>query len=45
MKPSKLQRIQRVLNYYLKMGVNKESVNEVYRSILKEKWNIRKQTN
>jgi hypothetical protein len=42
---SKLQRIQRVLNYYLKMGVNKESVNEVYRSILKEKWNIRKQTN
>ena len=43
-KMSRLQRINRVMNYYLKKGVNKEKVNEVYRSILKEKWSIRKQT-
>lgn len=27
---SRLQRINRVMNYYLKKGVNKEKVNEVF---------------
>lgn len=34
MKPSPLQRINRILAFYYKMGVNKESVNRVYRNIL-----------
>lgn len=42
---SRLQRINRVMNYYLKKGVNREKVNEVYRSIIREKWNIQKQIN
>jgi hypothetical protein len=35
---SNLQRIQRVLNYYYKLGANKESVNKVYHKILKQKY-------
>lgn len=38
-KYSNLQRIQRVLNYYYKMGVCKESVNRVYYLLLKVKYN------
>ena len=37
-KYSNLQRIQRVLNYYYKMGVCKESVNKVYHKIIKLKY-------
>jgi hypothetical protein len=40
-KYSNLQRIQRVLNYYYKMGCNKESVNKVYHKILKLKYENR----
>lgn len=29
-----LQRITRVMNYYYRMGANKESVNNVYRNII-----------
>lgn len=32
-----LQRIKRILQFNYKRGVNKESVNEVYRKILKSK--------
>jgi hypothetical protein len=35
---SNLQRIQRILNYYMKLGVNKESVNKVYHKILRIKY-------
>jgi len=31
-----LQRIKRVINFYLGRGVNKESVNVVYRKMLKK---------
>ena len=31
---SKYQRIKRVINFYYKRGVNKESVNDVYRKII-----------
>jgi hypothetical protein len=33
-----LQRINRILNFYEKRGVNKETVNEVKRKILKSKY-------
>lgn len=33
-----LQRINRILNFYEKRGVNKENVNEVKRKILKLKY-------
>lgn len=36
---SSYQRIKLVLNYYYKMGANKESVNKVYYSLLKVKYN------
>lgn len=39
MKQSPLQRIKLVLNYYYKKGANKESVNKVYKNILKSKFN------
>jgi hypothetical protein len=32
-----LQRIKRIIQFNYKRGVNKESVNEVYRKILKSK--------
>jgi hypothetical protein len=32
-----LQRIKRIMQFNYKRGVNKESVNEVYRKILKSK--------
>ena len=35
MKQTPLQRIRRVINFYYKRGVNKESVNELYKKILK----------
>ena len=35
MKQTPLQRIKRVINFYYKRGVNKESVNELYKKILK----------
>ena len=34
---SNYQRIKRVLNFYHSRGTNKESVNSVYRKIIKEK--------
>lgn len=34
-KQSNLQRIKRILEFYRKRGVNKESVNNVYRKLLK----------
>jgi hypothetical protein len=37
-KQSRLQRINRVMKYYLDRGANKEHVNEVYRSIIKERF-------
>jgi hypothetical protein len=33
-----LQRIKRILQFNYKRGVNKESVNEVYRKVLSEKF-------
>jgi len=39
MKPSPLQRINRILRFYENRGVNKESVNNVYRNIVKLKLN------
>ena len=36
-KQAPLQRINRIMNYYLSRGANKESVNNVYRNILKAK--------
>ena len=36
---SPLQRIKRVIDYYYKQGANKESVNNVYKKILKIKFN------
>jgi len=35
---SPLQRILIVMNYYYRHGVNRESVNTVYRNILKQKY-------
>jgi hypothetical protein len=35
---SDLQRIQRVMNFYYKRGCNKESVNTLYKKILREKF-------
>jgi len=34
-----MQRIKRVLDYYYKMGANKESVNRVYHKIIYNKKN------
>ena len=39
MKQTPLQRIKRVINFYYKRGVNKESVNELYKKILKNRFN------
>jgi hypothetical protein len=36
-KQSPLQRILRVINFYYNRGQNREFVNEVYRSIIKNK--------
>lgn len=38
MKQTPLQRIKRVMNFY-KRGCNKESVNEIYKKILKNRCN------
>lgn len=38
MKQSALQRIKRILKFYYDRGQNRESVNKVYRNILKEKF-------
>lgn len=35
---SNYQRIKLVLNYYYKMGANKESVNKIYHKIIKQKY-------
>jgi hypothetical protein len=35
---SPMQRIKRVMDYYYKKGANKESVNKVYKNILKAKY-------
>ena len=35
MKQTPLQRITRILRFYLVRGINKESVNKVYRKIIK----------
>jgi transcription initiation factor TFIIIB Brf1 subunit/transcription initiation factor TFIIB len=35
MKQTPIQRIKRVINFYYKRGCNKESVNELYKKILK----------
>ena len=37
MSASKYQRIKRVMNFYYSRGINKESVNNVYRKIIKLK--------
>ena len=37
LKQSRFQRIKRILDFYYKRGCNKESVNELYYKILKEK--------
>jgi len=37
MKPTPLERITRVMEYYRKRGGNSERVNNVYRKILKNK--------
>lgn len=37
-KQSPLQRINRVMKYYLDRGANKERVNDVYKSILAQKF-------
>lgn len=37
MSQTPLQRINRILRFYEKRGTNKESVNNVYRKILKKK--------
>jgi hypothetical protein len=37
MKPTPLQRIRRILSFYEKRGICKESVNTVYRNIVKLK--------
>ena len=37
-KQSDLQRIKRVINFYYNRGCNKESVNDIYRKILKQKY-------
>lgn len=39
MKQTALQRIKRIMNFYYKRGCNKESVNELYKKILKNKCN------
>jgi hypothetical protein len=36
---SNLQRILRVMSFYYKRGCNKESVNAIYKKILKQKYN------
>lgn len=38
-KQSNLQRIQRIMNFYLKRGVNKERINEIYKKIINNKFN------
>lgn len=42
MKPSPLQRINRILRFYENRGVNKESVNNIYRKIVKAKMQQKK---
>ena len=42
-KQSDLQRIKRVMNFYYNRGCNKESVNDIYRKILKQKYENSKQ--
>lgn len=37
-KQSALQRINRIIDFNYKRGINKESVNEVYRKIIKPKY-------
>lgn len=37
-KQSPLQRINRIMKYYLDRGANKERVNDVYKNILKKKF-------
>jgi hypothetical protein len=37
-KQSPLQRIKRVMDFYYKRGCNKESVNTIYKKILKQKY-------
>ena len=39
MKQTSLQRIKRVINFYYKRGCNKESVNKIYKKILKKRCN------
>jgi hypothetical protein len=39
MKQTDLQRIKRVINFYYKRGTNKESINELYKKILKNRCN------
>ena len=39
MKQTPLQRIKRVINFYYKRGTNKESINELYKKILKNRCN------
>jgi len=41
MKQTPYQRIKRVMLFYEKRGVNKESVNDIYRTILKQRNNGR----
>lgn len=38
-KQSELQRILRVINFYYKRGCNKESVNDIYKKILANRFN------
>jgi hypothetical protein len=37
-KQSPLQRIKRVMDFYYKRGCNKENVNDLYKRILKDKF-------
>lgn len=38
-KQSPLQRIKRIMDYYMKHGTNRESVNKVYKKIISQKFN------
>ena len=39
MKQTPLQRIKRVMDYYIKRGVNSERINTLYKKILKNRCN------
>jgi hypothetical protein len=44
-KQSPYQRMKRVIDFYYKRGCNKESVNRIYKQVLKEKFKTNDTTN